>query len=60
MHTKMTELDKRLAKAARECSAEAVRRTLAAGRPVTFIAGNKVLRRWPDGHEEVLEELPPR
>ena len=56
----MTELDKKLAKAARECSAEAVRRTLAAGRPVTFIADNKVLRRWPDGHEEVLEELPPR
>ena len=56
----MTELDMKLAKAARECSAEAVRRTWAAGRPVTIIVGNRVVRRWEDGREELVEELPPR
>ena len=56
----MTELDKKLAKAARECSAEAVRRTCAAGRPITILVGNRVVRRWEDGREELIEEFPPR
>ena len=56
----MTELDKKLAKAARECSADAVRRTFEAGRPITILVGNRVVRRWADGHEELVEELPPR
>ena len=64
----MTELDKKLAKAARECSAEAVRRTFAAGRPITILVGrpitilvgNRIVRRWEDGREELIEELPPR
>ena len=55
----MTELDKKLAKAARECSAEAVRRTFEAGRPITILVGNRVVRRWADGHEELVTELPP-
>lgn len=54
----MTELDKKLAKAARECSADAVRRTFAAGRPITILVGNKIVRRWADGHEELVKELP--
>ena len=57
---RMTELDKKLAKAARECSADAVRRTFEAGLPITIIVGNRVIRRWPDGREELVEELPPR
>ena len=57
---RMTELDKKLAKAARECSADAVRRTFEAGRPITILVGNRVVRRWADGHEELVEELPPR
>ena len=56
----MTELDKKLAKAARECSADAVRRTFEAGLPITIIVGNRVIRRWPDGREELVEELSPR
>jgi len=56
----MTELDEKLAKAARECSAEAVRRTFAAGCPITILVGNRVVRRWEDGREELIEELPPR
>ena len=55
----MTELDKKLAKAARECSAEAVRRTFEAGRPITILVGNRVVRRWADGHEELVTEWPP-
>jgi len=58
--SRMTELDKKLAKAARECSADAVRRTFEAGRPITILAGNRIVRRWADGHEELVEELPPR
>ena len=56
----MTELDKKLAKAAREGSAEAVRRTFAAGRPITIIVGNRIVRRWEDGREDFVKELPPR
>ena len=53
----MTELDKKLAKAAREASREAVRRTFEAGLPITILVGNKIVRRWPDGHEELVKEL---
>ena len=56
----MTELDKKLAKAARECSADAVRRAFEAGLPVTILVGNRIVRRWADGREEVVEELPPQ
>lgn len=56
----MTELDKKLAKAAKECSAEAVRQAFAAGLPITILVGNRIVRRWPDGREELVKELPPR
>lgn len=56
----MTELDKKLEKAARECSEEAVRRTFEAGLPITILVGNRIVRRWADGHEELVKELPPR
>ena len=55
----MTELDRKLAKAARECSAEAVRRTFEAGLPITILVDNRIIRRWPDGREELVKELPP-
>ena len=54
----MTELDRKLAKAARECSAEAVRETWAAGRPIGILVGRRVVLRWEDGREELVEELP--
>ena len=56
----MTELDRKLAKAARECSADVVRRTFEAGRPITVLVGNRIVRRWADGREELIKELPPR
>ena len=56
----MTELDRKLAKAAKECSADAVRRTFAAGLPITILVGNRIVRRWEDGREELVKELPPR
>ena len=56
----MTELDKKLAKAARECSADAVRHMFEAGLPITILVGNRVVRRWADGREELVKELPPR
>jgi hypothetical protein len=56
----MTELDKKLAKAARECSADAVRRTFEAGLPITIQVGNRIVRRWADGREELVKELSPQ
>jgi len=55
-----TEMDRILAKAARECSADAVRRTFEAGLPITILVGNRIVRRWADGREELVKELPPR
>lgn len=54
----VTELDRKLAKAAHECSAEAVRRTFAAGRPITVLEGNRIVRRWADGRTELVKEVP--
>jgi len=54
----MSEMDRKLTKAARECSADAVRRTFEAGRPITILVGNRVIRRWEDGREELVRELP--
>ena len=56
----MTELDRKLAKAARECSADAVRRTFEAGHPITILVDNRIIRRWADGREELVEEIPPQ
>ena len=42
-NTAMTEFDKKLAKAARECSAEAVRHTFEAGRPITGARGSDTI-----------------
>ena len=56
----MTDLDKKLEKAARKCSEEAVRRTFEAGLPITILVGNRIVRRWADGREELVKELPPR
>ena len=56
----MTELDKKLAKAARECSADAVRRTFEAGLPITILVGDRIVCRWPDGREELVKKLPPQ
>lgn len=56
----MTELDKKLAKAAKECSAETVRQAFAAGLPITILVGNRIVRRWSDGREELVKELPPQ
>ena len=53
----MSEFDKKLAKAARECSAEAVRRTFAAGLPITVLEGKRIVRRWADGRTELVKEL---
>ena len=54
------EMEQMLAKAARECSAEAVRRTFAAGLPITILEGNRIVRRWSDGRTELVKELAPR
>jgi hypothetical protein len=45
----MTDLEKKLEKAARECSEEAVRRTFEAGLPITILVGNRIVRWWADG-----------
>ena len=56
----LTDQEKKLAKAARECSQDAVRRTFEAGLPITILVGNRIVRRWADGREELVKELPPR
>lgn len=53
----MSEMEQKLAKAARECSADAVRRTFAAGLPITILEGNRIVRRWSDGRTELVKEL---
>lgn len=53
----MSEMEQMLAKAARECSADAVRRTFAAGLPITILEGNRIVRRWSDGRTELVKEL---
>ena len=56
--SQLTEFEKKLVKAARECSAEAVRRTFAAGRPITVLEGNRIVRRrWADGRTKFLKEV---
>lgn len=58
----LTEEERILATAARECSADAVRRTFAAGLPIAVVRGNLILRVWPDGREErvgSLDDPPP-
>ena len=56
--SQLTEFENKLVKAARECSAEAVRRTFAAGRPITVLEGNRIVRRrWADGRTKFLKEV---
>ena len=52
-----TEEERILAKAALECSADAVRRTFAAGLPIAIVRGNLVLKVWSDGREEQIGTL---
>lgn len=54
----MTDMDRKLARAARECSADAVRRTFEAGLPITILVGNRIVRRWADGREELVKGFP--
>lgn len=56
-NTNLSEMEQMLAKAARECSADAVKRTFAAGRPITILEGNRIVRRWSDGRTELVKEL---
>lgn len=46
-----------LAESARRGSEEAVRRTLAAGIPVTILRGGRIVEIWPDGTEKVVEAV---
>ncbi len=46
-----------LAESARRGSEEAIRRTLAAGVPITIIRGNEIVEIHPDGSERVVETL---
>jgi len=56
--SQLTEFEKKLVKAAHECSAESVRRTFAAGRPITVLEGNRIVRRrWADGRTKLVKEV---
>lgn len=46
-----------LAESARRGSEEAVRRTLAAGIPVTILRCGRIVEIWPDGTEKVVETV---
>lgn len=48
---------KRLAVCAREASIRAEQRALALGVPVAKRRGNKIVRQYPDGHTEVIQDL---
>ena len=47
---------RRLSKAAREAGRDAVRRLLAAGIPAVFMENGNLIRLYPDGHKEIIEE----
>lgn len=49
--------DRILAESARRGSEEAVRRTLAAGIPVTILRSGRIVEIWPDGAERVVETV---
>lgn len=46
-----------LADAAREASAKAVAETFALGLPITVAKGDKIVRIYPDGKEEIIGDL---
>jgi len=48
---------KRLAVCAREASVRAGQRALALGVPVAKRQGNQIIRLYPDGHTEVIQNL---
>ncbi len=48
---------KRLAVCAREASVRAEQRALALGVPVAKRQGNQIVRLYPDGHTEVIQNL---
>ena len=48
---------RRLAKSAAEASRHAIEELFAKGIPIVFLRGNQLIRQYPDGHEEVIEEL---
>ena len=48
---------KNLIKSARKATAKAVQRTRQAGGAITYQTGRKIIKKFADGHEEVLEVL---
>lgn len=54
----LTPFEKNLSVWAAEASADAIRRTFAAGLSITVLRGNRIVRVAPDGTETFLEYLP--
>jgi len=54
-----SEEGQRLAKAAEAASLNAIKELHAAGIPAVYMKDRKLIRLYPDGHEEVFKELPP-
>ena len=51
---------RRLSKSAAEAGRDAIRRLHAAGIPAVFERDGKIIKSYPDGHEEVLPEAKAR
>jgi len=49
---------KKLAVCAKAASKRAIERAWALGTPVVCLDGNRMLRRYPDGREELIRTLP--
>ncbi len=47
---------RRLAKAAWEAGQNAIKQLLAAGIPAVFMENGNLIRLYPDGHKEIIEE----
>jgi ribosomal protein L32E len=46
-----------LIKSARKATRKAVNKTREAGGAITYQSGKKIIKKHPDGHEEVIETL---
>ena len=47
-----------LSRVAKEASQKAAQETLDAGRPITIVEGDYIVRKYPDGHSEIIKEAP--
>ena len=54
--SEQSEEARKLAESAHKASQAAIKRLLSKGIPIVFLKGKDLIRRYPDGHEEIIKE----